>query len=409
MRNKKTLIFLSVIILITISCNSDNTVFRVDEEKYELTFSSSIQLNEIQILGTHNSYAKPIDTALLNYLDPLIEKMMQKNQQSQGDSGKMAAYNENHPHTLKMSEMLSYHHPPFDEQLNDGIRSFEIDVYYDPTGNRFTKPAGHIFLRDSLKKKVLPFDSTKLLESGFKVLHIADVDFRTQYATLKEALIDLKSWSDKNSNHVPLFIMIEVKEQGFPVFPNASKVLPFTKQAFDELDKVIISALGKEKIITPDMVRGEYKTLEEAVLARNWPSLKKCIGKFIFMLLPTTASLNTETPYLTNGPSLEKRVMFLLSEPGYPHSAILLFDNAIVRKDDIQQAVKKGYLVRTRADIDTYEAKMNDHTRAKAAFKSGAQVVSTDYFKPGNFYATEYYVSMPNGKPVRINPLFEKK
>ena len=72
------------------------------------------------------------------------------------------------------------------------------------------------------------------------------------------------------------------------------------------------------------------------------------------------------------------------------------------------QAHPYFHLVRTRSDIDTYEAKINDKTRAQAAFESGAQVVSTDYFKPGNGYKTAYFVALPEGKPARINPVNAK-
>ena len=91
--------------------------------------------------------------------------------------------------------------------------------------------------------------------------------------------------------------------------------------------------------------------------------------------------------------------------PGLPRAAFLLLDNSLMREADIQQRVKEGYLVRTRSDIETYEAKVNDHRRAEAAFRSGAQVVSTDFFRPGNAYGTDYVVSLPGGEAVRCNPV----
>ncbi|AEI38588.1 putative secreted protein (plasmid) [Zymomonas mobilis subsp. pomaceae ATCC 29192] len=55
---------------------------------------------------------------------------------------------------------------------------------------------------------------------------------------------------------------------------------------------------------------------------------------------------------------------FMDSEPGKPYAAFVLRDNTLTRGDIIRNDVKKGYIVRTRADIDTYEAKKNDLTRA---------------------------------------------
>ena len=61
--------------------------------------------------------------------------------------------------------------------------------------------------------------------------------------------------------------------------------------------------------------------------------------------------------------------------------------------------MRRGYVVRTRADADTREARANDPGRARAALASGAQWVSTDYPAPGiaaRFGAT-YAVRLPNG------------
>lgn len=84
-------------------------------------------------------------------------------------------------------------------------------------------------------------------------------------------------------------------------------------------------------------------------------------------------------------------------------------DNAIVRQREIQQLVKQGFLVRARTDIETYEAKVNDLTRAKAAFSSGAQIISTDFFREGNGYGTSYVVKLPGGGEARSNPVNGKE
>ncbi|WP_020533239.1 Ca2+-dependent phosphoinositide-specific phospholipase C [Flexithrix dorotheae] len=386
--------------LILYACNQ--TAFKVEDASVVLP--ESIKINQIQVLGTHNSYALPLDTAISNFIDPIFEQMMAQNQASIPEDQK-AKYKEYHPNKVKMSEGLSYDHPDFREQLDSGLRSFEIDVYYDPTGNRFTRPAVYDVLRQKGYKEFLPYDSTGLEKPGFKVLHVPDIDFRSHYTTFEQALIALKNWSDKHPGHVPVFIMIEAKDKGIPIFPNSAEVLPYTAEVFDELDHLIFSVLGKEKVITPDLVRGEYSTLEEGVLAQNWPLLSASLGKFVFMLLPSTAGMSLKSPYVENRPNLEGRAMFVQSEPGQSYAAFLLLDNSLMRKEEIKAAVKKGYLVRTRSDIETYEAKVNDMSRAKAAFESGAQVISTDFFKPGNNYGTDYFVQLPNEKPVRINPV----
>jgi hypothetical protein len=43
--------------------------------------------------------------------------------------------------------------------------------------------------------------------------------------------------------------------------------------------------IGRDRIVTPDQVRGSYPTLEAGVKAGNWPKLKDARGKFVFLLL----------------------------------------------------------------------------------------------------------------------------
>ncbi|MCD8539764.1 MAG: phosphatidylinositol-specific phospholipase C1-like protein [Leadbetterella sp.] len=363
-----------------------------------------LKINQIQVLGTHNSYARPVDPALLEYGDAAFGKLMGSYLKNMAPE-QQAFYKEYHPNEVPMSEGLKYLHPSFPEQLDAGLRSLEIDIYYDPTGNRFNDPAGHRLLK-SMNKEVSDFDTTGLGNPGFKVMHIADFDFRTHYPTLKEALQSLKKWSDGNPGHIPIYIMIEAKDTGIPIFPDPAPVLPFDEKAFDELDHEIVSIIGRDKIITPDDVRQDYSTLREAVLANNWPTVKEARGKFIFLMLPGSAGNSRNQAYVKNHPNLENRVIFMQAvNPDEPFAAFLLLDNAIVRQKEIREAVKAGYLVRTRSDIETYEAKTNDYTRAKAAFSSGAQVISTDFFRKGNTYGTDYYVTLPGKGEAIANPV----
>ncbi|MEN7551096.1 Ca2+-dependent phosphoinositide-specific phospholipase C [Rapidithrix thailandica] len=183
----------------------------------DVSLPTDLKINQLQVLGTHNSYAQPVDTAVLNYIDPIFEKMMGQYFANQPETIK-AKYKEYHPNEVKMSEGLAYNHPDFEAQLNAGMRSLEIDVYHDPTGNRFNRPAAYEVLKQMGKTDLLPFDSTGLDKPGFKVLHMADIDFRTHYTTFEKALLALKDWSNAHPQHSPIFIMIEAKDSGIPVF-----------------------------------------------------------------------------------------------------------------------------------------------------------------------------------------------
>lgn len=365
----------------------------------------NIKINQIQVVGTHNSYAEPVDPKVLNLAAPIIKNVM-KSYDSGMSPEQKAKFQEYHPNGLDFNEALNYNHPDFVQQLNANLRSLELDVYYDPDGNRFNHPASYRVLQEKGVKDLAPHNTKGLEKPGFKILHMADIDFRSHYPTLKDALVELRQWSDKNPEHTTIFIMVEAKDSGSPIFPNSTQVLPFDQKAYHDLDLEISQYLGKDKIITPKEVQGKFATLREAVIHNNWPKAEDSRGKFIFMLLPGSAGTKStkDNPYLING-SLENRLMFMESEPDDSFAAFILRDNAIVRQQEIQKMVKQGFMVRTRADIETYEAKVNDPTRSKAAFSSGAQVVSTDFFRAGNTYRTPYFVKPPQDKDYFANPV----
>jgi hypothetical protein len=365
-----------------------------------------LKINEIQVLGTHNSYTQPVDPKVLSAGSATFSKIFGSFEQNMTAEEK-ATFEEFHPNGMSLEEGGQYQHPLFPEQLDAGMRSLEIDVYYDPEGDRFSDPAAYRFMKQKGITDLAPFSSEGLDEPGYKVLHIPDFDFRTHYPTLKKALLALKAWSDKNPQHIPIYILLEAKDSAIPLFPDATTVLKLDDEAFDALDAEVVSVLGRDKIITPDDVRGDHATLREAVTSKQWPTVNESRGKFIFLLLPGSggAVASQKSPYVAHHPSLRGRVMFAQSSPDSEHAAFLLLDNAIVRQEEIQRYVQQGYLVRARADIETYEAKVNDPTRADAAFSSGAQVVSTDFYQPGNAYGTDYYVQMPGGSVARCNPV----
>lgn len=364
------------------------------------------KLNEIQVLGTHNSYGLGVDPKLMAAVEPLMEGMIGKMAHSLSPEA-MAEFKEYHPNTLPWREGLAYAYPEgLVAQLDAGLRSLEIDVNRDPEGGRFLKPAGYAMLQAKgvAADTLLAHDKTDLEKPGYKVFHMADLDFRSSCNLLTRCLANLKAWSDAHRDHAPIFILLEAKDQSIPLLPQPTRTLPFDAKAYDELDAEILSVIGRDRIVTPDDVRGGYPTLEAGVLAKNWPTLEASRGKFVFLLL-TALDTDGLSGYREGRPNLEGRVAFLRSKPGQSFAAFLLLDNAQMRGGEIQQRVKQGYLVRARADIETYEAKVNDLSRATGAFASGAQIVSTDFYKPGNTYGTPYVVKLPGGGTWRCNPV----
>ena len=104
-------------------------------------------------------------------------------------------------------------------------------------------------------------------------------------------------------------------------------------------------------------------------------------------------------------PSLTGRLVFVNAEPGTPEAAAMFRNNA--EDPSIPGLVKKGYIIRTRADSDTKEARANDYTHFKKAQASGAQIITTDYYKPSSFFNSPYHIVFEDGTYVRSNSVNE--
>jgi len=329
-----------------------------------------LRLNQIQVIGSHNSYKQAID--------PKLFKVLQKT-----DSASMSK--------------IDYEHISLSEQLNQGLLALEIDVYADTQGGKYAHPKGL-----NLAPGQPAYDAAgDMQKPGFKVFHIQDIDFRSNCPAFRQCLQELKKWSAAHPTHHPVFITMNAKSEALPR-PGLTVPEPFTAAVFDALDKEIRDNLGADKLITPDQVRGAYPTLESAVLHRNWPTLAAAQGKFVFVLDELGEKRAT---YLRGHPSLKGRVLFADAEPGTPEAAIHIMNNAKQELAAIQSLVEKGYIIRTRADSDTQEARRNDPSSFAAAQQSGAQIISTDYYLPSTHFPSPYVVSFAGGKYFRPNPV----
>lgn len=331
-----------------------------------------VHINKIQVIGSHNSYKKAIDPALF--------KMFR-----QRDS--------------VSASKIDYEHVSLTEQLEMGLLNLEIDVYADPKGGKYAHPKGLQWVPNQP-----PFDTAGVMnEPGFKVLHIPDLDFRSDCLTLRRCLHELKAWSDKHPDHPPVFITLEPKDG---VAPNHELTEPdkFTARDFDQLDSTLREDLGVAQLIVPDMVRGKYNTLEDAVLHDNWPTLDDARGKFLFVMDDNNRKRDL---YIAGHPSLKGRVLFVNADPGTPEAAMMIRNNP--HFPEMKSLVEKGYIIRTRADSDTREARENDRSSFEAACNSGAQIITTDYYKKSTHFKSDYVVSFDgDSKYFRLDPVFSK-
>jgi hypothetical protein len=212
-------------------------------------------------------------------------------------------------------------------------------------------------------------------------------------------LTAVKSWSKQHPKHIPIFILVETKEGEMKEMPEAVKTEPFTPEVFDALDAEIRSVFKPGEMITPDEVRGHATTLEVAVLAGGWPTLAKARGKVVFLMDQHKAG----PIYAQGHPSLKGRILFTNSDPGQAETAFIEQNDG--SKAVIDDLVKKGYLVRTRTDEGTEQARTNDTTRRDLALSSGAQLISTDYPASEPSQWTSFFVGFPGGVIARCNPV----
>jgi hypothetical protein len=217
-------------------------------------FHDSIRLNEIRVLASHNSYKKKPDPKVLRFLLRFKKQLGASNDPIQ----------------------LDYGHLPLSEQFdNYGVRGIEIDINYDPKGGLYSKRKLNLFIpiiRQRVKDKGMK-------EPGFKVLHISDVDYETNYLTLKDVLIELKKWSENHPNHSPLFVNIEAKatnpgdESKFLRKLGFKKAIPFDSLAYEKLDQELFSVLSQTNILSPSNLKGNYSSIQKRIQNENWPFL----------------------------------------------------------------------------------------------------------------------------------------
>lgn len=328
----------------------------------------NLHLNDIVTVGTHNSYKEAIPARIM-----ALVRM---------GSARSAAG-------------LDYSHLPLADQLNDGARAIEIDVVYDPKGGLYAHPAGAAMTGLAVTDDYI----ATMSKPGFKVLHVQDIDYHAVCTTFVMCLQELKAWSEAHPDHVPILVSLNAKDDTIAM-PGSVTPLKFDTAAFDALDGEILSVFSTANLVTPDQIQGTYPTLRDAVLQRGWPALGATRGKFVFAL---DESGDKIAAYLGTRKSLEGRMMFVNAPEDSPAAAYLTLNEALTDTAHIAADVQLGYLVRTRADADTAEARVNDTTRRDTALVSGAQYVSTDYMQPDTRFGA-YQARMPAGIVAACNP-----
>lgn len=365
---KTTVLLLLLFLLASLGCLRSAVAQSVSLNK------NDPRLNQIQVIGTHNSYHIAPSPSILRSIRLF---------------------------SADLADSIDYTHRPLVEQLKRlNIRQIELDIYADPDGGLYSNPIGRQLLSESERASELDQSDGSLDQPGMKIVHSPGFDYRTTVPTFVKALQQIRDWSQQNRSHVPVVILVELKDS-VPA-PSGVTPIPFSKSLLDAVDAEIRSVFEDSQMVTPDQIRKDCETLNKAVRESGWPKLSECCGKVLFAL---DNGGTIRDRYIEGHPSLSGRAMFASVSIEHPAAAFIKLNDPIADFEKIQNAVKRGLIVRTRADADTVQARTNDRTRLEAALASGAQFISTDYPEPDQRFST-YQVQLDNRAEFRINPLY---
>lgn len=337
-----------------------------------------LRLDQVQVVGTHNSYHVAPDPEMRTKLRDLVERLSPGNPVV----GEIAG--------------LDFTHDPLATQLDRGIRSFELDLWADPAGGRFRRPRGPEIFGSG------PPPPDGLDVPGFKVLHLPDFDYSTTCATFRSCLTAIDDWSTRHPGHLPITVDVELKDEGLPFAQELTTPVTYDPPLLNAVDEEIRDVVPAARLITPDDVRGGRATLRERIVDEGWPTIGELRGRILFFM--DNGEPRFRESYLAGHPSLRDRVMFTTGAPAGAD------DRAVVKLNDptqtalVRSARDAGFLVRTRADVDLGPAGNGDAERRDVALAGGAHIVSTD-FPVGGAAADGYVVTLGDG-PVhaRCNP-----
>ncbi len=295
-----------------------------DEQRFadfdiEKAFEQGVKINEIAVIGTHNSYQ-----SLATTQKRILEKV--RSVLSSGEKGGNRNF-----------EMDTY-----TEQLEKGVRNLEIDIETVDDG----------------------------ADVSFIVTHDPITDNASSAYDFAKGLEEIALWSDNNPKHIPVYLLIEPKKN----VDSVNNMKDFSVEYAMELDGVIRDVLG-DRLLTPELVKGEFDSFEQMRKADSWPSLKDAAGKIIVLLHPCDVTQE----YIDADTSVSSQAMFPVLrfediEKSYA-SFILDNDSETALGNNRITVDEKKLMVRTRAD--NYPDFSDDEYGY--ADSCGSHIITTDY------------------------------
>src|SRR3954471_7831921 len=160
----------AVLVVLLVACSSGGGRSAASSAPKSYPHDDELRLNQIQTVGSHNSYHVQAEPKLFEAL--------------KGFSADLA-------------NSVEYTHAPLDTQFDtSGVRQIELDVFADPAGGLYASRAGNAVI-GAPRESVEP----ALATPGFKVLHIQDIDFRSTCLTFVICLTTVRDWSRAHPGH----------------------------------------------------------------------------------------------------------------------------------------------------------------------------------------------------------------
>ncbi len=291
----------------------------------------SIKLNDIQILASHNSYKKR---------GSAIGKLFV----GLGDS-------------FAEANALKYGYKNFTDQFESGIRSMEIDL--------------------------------RLRKTSFVLTHVPLVDNGSVAPDFAMALEEIKLFSDNNPNHIPIIMLMEIKDD-WMILDHALQSIG--SEQLEMLDNLLFEKLGDTLFIPSEMMESG-KSIQETVTTTGWPSVQSLLGKVIFVLHPGSFT----TPYYELDQTLSSQAMFLgvyKDDVNQDYASFVVHNDIDVAS--ISELVDQGYIVRTR--IDDYL--VFEQENFDQALLSGAQILTSDFTIGRSDLSETKFIFFTNNKMI---------
>ncbi len=252
-----------------------------------------------------------------------------------------------------------YTHAPLTTQLEDyGCRAFELDVHQ--TGE----------------------------DDSFEVYHLPFIDDETTCLRFVDCLQELRSWSDDNPGHHPLFVWLEMKDDidfGAAI------------RDYDGLDAEIRS-VWPDRVFTPDHLQGDASSIRARLEGEGWPTLGEMRDQIIFAMLDGEDHRARYTDDLT---TLEGRMMFVHTSPG---ESDLHFAAVAKINDPASTSIPDAHSANLLVTSNIGSADSSDESNAArlaTAIESGVQFLTGDF--PGPVDGRSYFMDFEDGAPSRCN------